>query len=102
MTEIFLILAFNFPNYKIIPLLDAMYRPAFQNIAYCGYQDNESTPLILKLQQDGYSLFTYPKPKLVTHGGFSLSQICSFLVIKQFQNRSIQVNDFCSIKSIVL
>ena len=86
MRDICLILVFNLPNYRIIPILEIMYRSAFQNIVYCGYQDNESAPLILKLRQDGYTLLTYPKPKFVTHGGFSLSEICPTLAIKHFKN----------------
>ena len=86
MGEICLVLVFNLPNYRIIPILEIMYRPAFHNIIYCGYQDKESASLILKLQQDGYKLLTYAKPKLVTPGGFSLSQICSTLVMKHFKN----------------
>ena len=83
-----LILVFNFPNYNIIPLLEIIYRPAFKNIAYCGFRENNTNMFLLlnKFKQQGLSIFTYEKPDLVTPGGFSLSEICPTLVMKEYQN----------------
>ena len=98
-SDIVLIVLFNFPNFSIIPLLEILLRPLFTRIVYCGFNpsDNETSKNMKTFRNSGIEIITYPEPEGTTPGGFSMGQNCPVLVMKRMKDVQVRIclNRFC-------